>query len=113
MMKVSRSNTEHYIWGDQCDGWHLLKQRDLSIIHEKMPPHTAETRHYHENSQQFFFVLEGTATIEIAGETFELEAHEGIHVAPHTPHQMFNKSDRDIQFLVISEPTSRGDRYPS
>jgi Mannose-6-phosphate isomerase len=112
-MKVSKSNAEHYIWGDQCDGWHLLKQQDLSIIHEKMPPHTAEARHYHEQSQQFFFVLEGTATIEIAGESFELAAHEGIHVAPHTPHQMYNKSDRAIQFLVISDPATKGDRYPA
>ncbi|MGO4110177.1 cupin domain-containing protein [Paenibacillus sp. YAF4_2] len=112
-MKTSRQNAEHYIWGDQCDGWHLLKAQDLSIIYERMPAHTAEERHYHEESQQFFFVLEGTATIEIAGEVHELHQHEGIHVAPHIPHQMFNKSDSDIQFLVISEPTTRGDRFPA
>lgn len=112
-MKISKQNAEHYTWADEYDGWHLLKRQDLSIIHERMPAHTAEARHYHEQSQQFFFVLEGTATIEIAGESIELEAHEGIHVQPNTPHQMFNKSDKDVQFLVISEPATRGDRYPA
>ncbi|GLX68326.1 cupin domain-containing protein [Paenibacillus glycanilyticus] len=112
-MITSKQNAEHYIWGDQCDGWHLLKQQDLSIIHERMPAHTAETRHSHEKSQQYFFVLEGTATIEIAGESFELKTHEGIHVKPNTPHQMYNRSSGDIQFLVISEPTTRGDRFPA
>jgi hypothetical protein len=22
---VSRENAEHYRWGDDCDGWHLVK----------------------------------------------------------------------------------------
>ena len=25
MSTVSIDNAEHYIWGDQCDGWHLAR----------------------------------------------------------------------------------------
>ncbi|MFJ8462295.1 cupin domain-containing protein, partial [Lysinibacillus xylanilyticus] len=28
-MKISKQCTEHYIWGDQCDGCHLVKNNDL------------------------------------------------------------------------------------
>lgn len=51
---ISKDNAEHYVWGNNCDGWHLLKRQDLSIIHEHMPPATAETRHFHVQSRQFF-----------------------------------------------------------
>jgi len=109
-LKISKKNAEHYLWGDQCDGWHLVNQEDLSIKHERMPSQTVEVRHYHNKSRQFFFVLIGTATLEVNGELKQIEKYEGIEVPPDVPHQMMNKSDEDIEFLVISQPTSTGDR---
>ena len=29
---VSIANAEHYLWGDNSDGWHLLKRDDLLIF---------------------------------------------------------------------------------
>ena len=109
-MKISKQNAEHYIWGDRCDGWHLVKNQELSVIHERMPAHTAEARHYHLQARQFFFVLSGTATLEVNGEEIALGPQEGMEVPPLTPHQMFNKSEEAIEFMVISQPTARGDR---
>jgi mannose-6-phosphate isomerase-like protein (cupin superfamily) len=109
-MKISKQNAEHYVWGDQCDGWHLVKRSDVSIIHERMPAGTSETRHYHERSRQFFFILSGTAVLELEGERWELGPHEGIEVAPGLRHQMKNESDSDLEFLLFSHPTTRGDR---
>jgi mannose-6-phosphate isomerase-like protein (cupin superfamily) len=109
-MKISKQQAEHYTWGDQCDGWHLVKKDDLSVIHERMPAHTSEVKHYHQHSRQFFFVLSGTTTIEMEGEEIVLHPQEGVEVAPLVPHQMFNKSSEDMEFLVISQPISKGDR---
>lgn len=109
-MKISKHNGEHYIWGESCDGWHLVNQHDLSVIHERMPSGTSEVRHYHVKSRQFFFVLSGTAELEMNGETFLLHSQEGLEVAPGVPHQMKNTSDDDVEFLVISHPQTRGDR---
>jgi len=109
-MKISKNNGEHYFWGDNCDGWHLVKSDDLSVIHEKMPPDTAEVRHFHEKSKQFFFILKGQATMELDGEIFLLDEQEGIEIPPKTPHKMMNKSDLEIEFVVVSAPKSKGDR---
>lgn len=109
-MKISKDNAEHYLWGNQCDGWHLVKNEELSIIHERMPVHTAEVRHYHNHARQFFFVLSGTATMELEGEYITLHAKEGLEVPPLIPHQMMNKSNEEVEFLVVSQPNSRGDR---
>jgi mannose-6-phosphate isomerase-like protein (cupin superfamily) len=106
----SKANAPHYIWGDACDGWRLADEPDRSIIHERMPPGTQEMRHYHERAKQFFFVLIGTVVLEIDGRDVRLEAHEGVSVEPGLAHRIRNESDVDAQFLVISQPSTLGDR---
>ncbi|CAM3956155.1 cupin domain-containing protein [Elizabethkingia bruuniana] len=104
------NNTEHYNWGGVCDGWHLLKTDSLSIIQEKMPPNTEETFHYHTKAQQFFYILKGTATFETEKGTFTVHERQGFHIEPELKHHIMNKSSEDLEFLVISEPKSHGDR---
>jgi len=110
MSTVSTANAPHYIWGQQCDGWHLLQGFDLSVIEECMPPGTAETRHRHVRSRQFFYVLEGEAVLELEGVAHRLRAREGLHVPPGAAHQMRNESDGELRFIVVSSPKSHGDR---
>lgn len=107
---ISINNSEHYTWGNNCDGWHLLKNEKLSIIEEKMPPGTSETLHYHERAQQFFYILKGKATFELDGITTEVGAGEGMHISPRQQHRILNNSPEDLHFLVVSEPKAHGDR---
>ena len=107
---INKDRAEHYVWGDACDGWHLVKSAELSVIHERMPPGTSETRHFHLTARQFFFILSGTATLEVGGRIEALRAHEGVEVAPGVPHRMSNESESDVEFLVVSQPESHGDR---
>lgn len=99
------------MWGEACDGWHLVKDARLSVIHERMPAGTSEVRHYHEQARQFFFVLSGSLTVEVGGEAVELAPQEGVEVPPLTAHQVRNLSDEAAEFLVVSSPTTRGDRH--
>ncbi len=109
-MIVSKENAEHYLWGGDCDGWHLLKDPALSVIHERMPPGRTEQRHYHSVAQQFFFVLTGALTMELEGERYVVSAGKGIPIPPQAKHQARNDADKEVEFLVISQPTTRGDR---
>ena len=108
---IGKETAEHYIWGEVCDGWHLVKTAELSVIHERMPPGAKEVRHYHAKSRQFFFVLKGAATLETAGKREVLRKHEGAEVPPDVLHQMFNESDEAVEFLVVSQPASQGDGF--
>jgi mannose-6-phosphate isomerase-like protein (cupin superfamily) len=110
---ISKDNAEHYSWGQGCDGWHLVRLADLSVIHERMSPGTSEVRHFHARARQFFFVLSGRATLEIAGRREILSRHEGREVPPGVPHQMFNESEGEVEFIVVSQPPSHGDRVPA
>ncbi len=107
---ISKENSELYYWGDKCIGWHLVKSKNLSIIEELMPPNTKEEKHYHNFSEQFFQILNGTATFEIAGQTIEVEKGKGIHILPKIKHQIRNNTSENLEFIVISSPTTRGDR---
>jgi mannose-6-phosphate isomerase-like protein (cupin superfamily) len=111
---VSTKNAEHYKWGGpqrtDCDGWHLVKTPDLSIIEELMPPGTSETRHFHTRTRQFFYVLEGELTLEIENRVLAVQAGEGIEVSPGQRHQALNKSGRPLRIMVTSQPPSHGDR---
>ena len=110
MIKNSTSNAEHYKWGENCDGWHLLKRDDVSIIQELVPPGQAEVNHLHNVSRQFFYILAGTGTMRVGEETFILRPGEGLEIPPGTAHQFRNDSGEDVSFLVISAPKSHGDR---
>lgn len=103
-------NSEHYIWGNRCDGWHLVQSSSLSIIQEKMPPRASESLHYHEAAQQFFFILKGDATFEVNGKTYEVQAGQGFHILPGQQHRIVNKSSEALEFIVTSEPKPHGDR---
>jgi mannose-6-phosphate isomerase-like protein (cupin superfamily) len=107
---IDSSTAEHYSWGSACDGWRLVNQPGLSVIQECMPPHTYETRHYHELARQFFYILSGTATMELGGLKETINAGQGIEIPPGLPHQISNDSAIDLNFLVISQPTTAGDR---
>jgi mannose-6-phosphate isomerase-like protein (cupin superfamily) len=114
---VSAESAEHYTWGGplgaDCDGWHLVKTAELSIIEERMPPGTQEARHGHTRSRQFFFVLEGELAMEVEHHDFVLRAGQGIEVSPGQQHQAINRSALPVRMIVTSQPPSHGDRVPA
>jgi mannose-6-phosphate isomerase-like protein (cupin superfamily) len=107
---VSIASAEHYTWGEVCDGWHLLKDPSLSVIQERVPPGAGETEHFHSSARQFFYVLKGVATLEFDGHSVELKAGEGCEIPPTIRHRFVNRSAEEVSFLVISSPSTQGDR---
>jgi mannose-6-phosphate isomerase-like protein (cupin superfamily) len=110
MEKITTVNAEHYTWGNNCDGWHLLKTDSLNVIRERMPAGSCEQLHYHERAQQLFYILEGTAEIEIEGIVTVLNPSESIHVPKGKKHRICNNGGGDLSFLLISEPRAQTDR---
>ncbi|RUQ81518.1 cupin domain-containing protein [Legionella septentrionalis] len=106
----SIQTSQHYKWGDACDGWWLHQNEKFTIISERMPPNTAEKQHYHQLTDQFFYCLEGELYIHMLNEGYNLKAREGLFVPAKTIHKVKNKSSGDVQFLVISSPNAHHDR---
>lgn len=109
-LKVETGSSQHYNWGESCDGWVLSPTPDQLVLEERMPPDTSERRHFHLKARQFFYVLTGSLTMELDGLTYSIPARAGIEIPPGARHQARNESAADVHFLVISSPTTRGDR---
>jgi mannose-6-phosphate isomerase-like protein (cupin superfamily) len=107
---VNRSSAEHYVWGSVCDGWRLLDRPDLAVIEERVPPGAGEVRHRHRRARQMFVVVSGSLVIELGDERHALARGDALEVPPGLPHRVLNQGPADARFLVISAPTTRGDR---
>ena len=101
----------HYKWGDDYDGWVFVDTETLSIKLELMTGQAAETLHYHEKAQQFFFILKGIATFEVEGKLFTVKANEGFYIYPGTKHRIANNSNEELEFILSSQPSTNRDRF--
>jgi len=111
MNVVAKNNSlKHYQWGNHCDGWNLVDETTLSVKLERMPPHTSEQKHFHEYSQQFFYILKGEAIFEIQRERITVKSEQGIHIKAGIEHRIMNESNEDLEFLLSSQPSIVGDR---
>lgn len=104
------SKSEHFVWGDNCDGWWLKQGGKFTVIVEAMPPGTFETKHFHKAVEQFFYCLEGILTMALSEEVVRLQPHESITVLPSASHQVKNNADSMLRFLVVSSSDPRLDR---
>jgi mannose-6-phosphate isomerase-like protein (cupin superfamily) len=87
-----------------------VKDSDLSVIQERVPAGAGEVEHFHTKARQFFYVLSGEATMEVDGKSVTFGPGQGIHVPPGVRHRFANNSHDDVVFLVISSPSTAGDR---
>ncbi|WP_298841923.1 cupin domain-containing protein [uncultured Roseobacter sp.] len=108
---ISTQNAPHHKWQSVCDAWPLVDQPGLSVKEEQMPPGAAETLHSHCVARQFFYVLQGCLTIEAQGRALELTVGQGTEVPPGVAHRARNTGGTALRFLVVSSPSTAGDRH--
>ena len=107
---VDINNCEKYMWEDNCFGWHLLKKEELSVISEEVPAGKSEKRHFHKEGRQFFYILNGKATMELEGIDYELLSGQGIGIEPGQKHKFKNTSGFMVTFIVVTAPKKAEDR---
>lgn len=112
MAPVSKSaSLQEYKWGADCDGWVLVDEASLSVKQEKMPPGSAEALHYHKEARQFFYILEGTAEIEVESKRHTVLAGQGFYITPGLKHRIMNNGSVALEFILSSQPTTNNDRF--
>ena len=111
MQPVSRSTQTAYKWGDGGVGWPLVDTDGLLVVEEPMAPGCSEKCHHHNKATQCFYILEGTTLMKIDGQNIVLVQGMALHIQPETDHAIANESSNEVQFLVISAPSTRSDRH--
>ena len=112
MHPVSKSTVTAYQWGDGGVGWSLVETKGLRVVEEALAPGCSEKHHYHNQAEQCFYMLAGRAVMQFAdGQHVEIGPGMALHIPPKTRHAIVNQTVEEIRFLVISAPSSRGDRH--
>ena len=68
----------------------------------RMPPKSANTLHKHVRMEEFYFVLEGAGRIRIGNDTLTVPKHGGVLVGPDQVRQVFNDTDTEVLWLILS-----------
>ncbi|HXP48680.1 MAG TPA: cupin domain-containing protein [Bacteroidia bacterium] len=110
-MITNKETAKHYTWGQNCSSWVLADTAGLSVKQESMPSNTKEQLHFHKNAQQFFYILKGVATFYSDGDKDTIGANTGILIPAGTKHYIANETQHELEFLVISQPSTNEDRF--
>ena len=74
----------------------------VQMINWARLPHSSSFRpHYHEDMQEIFVVIHGTASMRVGSETIQLAPGDAVFVDPHEVHEMVNVGDGDVEYLVV------------
>lgn len=65
-------------------------------------------RHYHEDMQEVFIILDGQVEMTVGDTTCQLEAGDAVLVSAMEVHQMTNHSDRDVNYIVFGISSESG-----
>ena len=115
------------IWSDE--GWHesdeewaagrsrRLSRGDMigATVYEIAPGKTGGLYHFHHGAEELLVVLRGRPTLrELRGQRV-LEEGDVVHfpVGPEGAHQLINRSDEDVRYLMMSNrPSPEAVEYP-
>lgn len=78
-----------------------------SLAEATLAPGRATARHYHAESEEVYFVLEGEADLEIDGDVRRVRAGDAIPIPPGSRHEVTNVGTLPLRFLCTCAPPYR------
>ena len=83
-----------------------------SLAEATIPAGEATVRHHHRVSEEMYYLVEGSATMEIDGESREVTAGDAILIPPGAWHQITASAGVDVRLLcTCAPPWSAEDTY--
>jgi mannose-6-phosphate isomerase-like protein (cupin superfamily) len=81
--------------------------RNQSLAEATLAPGQATERHYHGETEELYYLLEGTAEMEIEGETVRVGPGDAILIPPGAWHQITADEGSPLRFLCCCAPAYR------
>jgi len=74
-----------------------------SLAEATLPPAGATERHFHNKSEELYFILEGSGRMEIDGDMREVGPGDAILIAPGAWHRII-AGESNLRFLCCCAP---------
>lgn len=85
------------------------KEAKLQMINwAKIEPGKMFRGHYHEDMDEVFIIIKGTAKIRIDDEEKELSAGDAIRIPASSIHMMENTGKEDMEYIVVGVSQGSG-----
>jgi mannose-6-phosphate isomerase-like protein (cupin superfamily) len=75
-----------------------------SLAEASLPPGGSTERHYHRETEEIYFVLEGSGTMELDGEEAPLAAGDAVLIPPGAWHQITASGGGGLRFVCCCAP---------
>ena len=80
--------------------------RNQSLAEASLEPGQATERHYHAESEEIYFVVQGAGEMELDGERRRVDVGDAVLIPPGARHQI--RADADgLRFLCCCAPAYR------
>ena len=78
--------------------------QNQSLAEASLPAGSATERHYHRQSEEIYFILEGTGEMELEGERQSVGPGDAILIPAGKWHQITTTAEETIRFLCCCSP---------
>jgi mannose-6-phosphate isomerase-like protein (cupin superfamily) len=75
-----------------------------SLARIVIPPGSSSSAHYHQVSQETYYILEGEGRMEVDGERTTLHPGQACLIEPGEVHQIGNQGVTDLVFIAVCVP---------
>ena len=75
-----------------------------SLAEAALPPGGSTERHYHKESEEFYFITSGVGKMEIDGETVDVKPGDAILIPPGAWHQITALDEGELRLLCCCAP---------
>lgn len=80
-----------------------------SLAEARLPVGASTTPHFHPRTEEIYYILEGTGSMQIDDETRDIGPGDAIAIPPGATHQITNTSDQVMKFLCCCAPAYEHD----
>ena len=109
MEVINRNNVQSFITKDTSEIREVLAPTNSSLQKQSLAeaivsPGKSTQEHYHLNSEEIYYILQGKGGMRIEDESREVSKGDGIAILPKQRHKIWNTGDNDLVILCCCAP---------
>ena len=78
--------------------------RNFALLFNEFGPGLSSTAHKHDKEEHAFYILSGSGSVIIDGETVAFEEGDAIFIPPGAMHQISSAPGKPLKYVVIYSP---------
>jgi len=83
--------------------------RNQSLAEARVPVGGATLEHYHQQTEEIYFITHGSGRIRIEGEVRDVTVGDAIAIPPGQKHKLWNTGNETLRLLCCCAPAYEND----